>query len=184
MNIGDVIDGKYRLVRLIDQGGMGAVFEAEHMVIGSTMAVKLLHTQLVQDQDMVSRFLREARAASAVGSPHIVDVTDAGLAADGSPYLVMEYLEGESLARLLEREAPLEVSRAARIMLQVCETLELAHSKNIVHRDLKPENLFLIEWTDGSEWVKVLDFGIAKVRTAFSGPSTQLTQTGTTLGTP
>lgn len=119
MNVGDVINEKYRLVRVMGEGGMGAVFEAHHQLVGQRYALKCLHPNLAADQTMVKRFIREARAAAAIGSEHIVYVTDGGLTDNGSPYIVREYLEGEDLESLLEREGQLEPERAVRLMLQV-----------------------------------------------------------------
>jgi serine/threonine protein kinase/TPR repeat protein len=184
MQVGDVIDGKYELVRLIGQGGMGEVFEARHLRIGRRLAVKLLHRHLDENEELVARFVREAQAAAAIGSDHIVEVTDAGETKDGAPYLVMEYLEGESLSALVKRQGPLDPKKAAELVLQICEGLAAAHDRGIIHRDLKPENLLLVRRPDGSEQVKVLDFGVAKFRETLTDESQELTGSGTTLGTP
>ena len=184
MQVGDIIDGKYRIVRLIGEGGMGAVFEARHTSIGRRVALKFLLARLTKHPEYLARFLREAQAAGAVGSEHIVAVTDLGSAPDGTPYLVMEYLEGEELADVLRREGPMDPARAVRLIIQVCRGLGAAHRQNIVHRDLKPENLMLTRREDGAEWVKLLDFGIAKVRDALAAEQGQLTSASAFLGTP
>ena len=184
MKPGDIVDGKYRIVRLMGEGGMGAVYEVHHEIVGGRFALKCLHPQHATNPEIVKRFIQEARAASAIGSEHIVMVTDGGQLETGAPYLVMEYLEGEDLASMLKREGRLDQARAVGLMLQVCEALTPAHERGIVHRDLKPGNLFLTQREKYGEWVKVLDFGIAKVRSGVAGRSASMTKTGATLGTP
>ena len=184
MKAGDLIDGKYRIVRLMGEGGMGAVWEVRHEVMGQRFALKTLHPQYASDTSMVQRFIREARAASAIGSEHIVYITDAGQAADGSSFLVMEYLEGEDLGEVLKREGRLDQARAIELMLQVCDALQPAHERGIIHRDLKPANLFLVQREKYGEWVKVVDFGIAKVAAKVTGEQGSLTKTGAMMGTP
>jgi serine/threonine-protein kinase len=179
---GQVLGEKYRLARLIGEGGMGAVYEAQHLVVKRRFAVKLLRPELAKNTEAIARFRREAEAAGALESEHVAAVTDFGEAPDGAPYIVMEYLVGESVAALLEREGPLPVPRAVSILLQVCRGLEVAHDAGIVHRDLKPDNLFVIKRTDGSDLVKILDFGIAKLQGGATG--VQVTRTGSAPGTP
>jgi serine/threonine-protein kinase len=176
----------WELVRKIGEGGMGAVWEGRHRRMGRRVAIKLMRPGLGEGSVVASRLLREAQAAAAVGSDHVVDVLDAGEAEDGAPYLVMEYLEGETLAAALAREAghALTVERAVGVMIQVCRALGAAHERGVVHRDLKPANLFLTRRSDGAEWVKVLDFGIAKVRESREDPRGRLTVEGELLGTP
>ena len=180
--VGRTAGGKYKLVRLLGSGGMGEVYEAQHSIIGRRFAIKFLHPLLASNAETVARFQREAQAAGGLENENIAAVVDAGTADDGAPYLVMEYLDGEDLAHLLVRGGPLPVPRAAYIIIQACRGLAAAHSRGIVHRDLKPENLFICKRNDGSDLVKVLDFGIAKLHTG--RPGTGLTQTGTTMGTP
>jgi len=180
--VGKILGGKYRLVRLLGAGGMGEVYEAQHELIGRRFAIKFLHPQLASNTEVVARFQREAQAAGGLENENIAAVVDAGTADDGAPYLVMEYLDGEDLAHLLVRGGALPLSRAVFIMIQACRGLAAAHSRGIVHRDLKPENLYICRRNDGSDLVKVLDFGIAKLHTGRA--STSLTQTGTTMGTP
>ncbi|HKO51931.1 MAG TPA: protein kinase [Polyangiaceae bacterium] len=180
--VGQVIADKYRILRLLGQGGMGEVYEARHVVVGRRFALKFLHEHLARGSDSLSRFLREAQAAGALDSEHIAAVLDFDKAADGSPFLVMEYLAGESLATLLTREGPLPVTRAIGILLQVCSGLEVAHRAGIVHRDLKPDNLFVTRPPSGSELIKILDFGIAKL--IDSGSDGSITSSGAILGTP
>jgi hypothetical protein len=177
--VGTTVDGKYRLVRLLGSGGMGEVYEAQHAGIGRRFAIKFLHRFLASSSDVVARFQREAQAAGSLENENIAAVVDIGTAGDGAPFLVMEYLDGEDLARLLVGSGPLSVPRATYMAIQVCRGLAAAHAGSIVHRDLKPENLFICKRNDGSDLVKILDFGIAKFH-AGAG----LTQTGTTMGTP
>jgi serine/threonine protein kinase len=178
---GEILAGKYRIVRLIGEGGMGQVYEAEHATVGRRFAVKFLRPHLASNEEALARFRREARAAGALDSEHIATVTDFDVAADGSPFLVMEYLEGRSLGQLLAEEGPLPVPRAAGALLQVCRGLEVAHAAGILHRDLKPDNLFVVRRADGSERVKILDFGIAKLM--YSAEPLPI-QTGGAIGTP
>ena len=180
--IGRLIGGKYRLLRLIGQGGMGAVYEAQHAVIGRRFAVKFLHARWAGGEAALARFRREAQAAGTLVSEHIAQVTDFDVTEDGAPYLVMEYLLGESLAELLQREGPLSVPRVLHFVLQACRGLAEAHAAGVVHRDLKPDNLFVVRRADGSEQIKVLDFGIAKVQTPEDNQA--ITRTGAMLGTP
>jgi serine/threonine-protein kinase len=177
--VGKTVAGKYRLVRLVGSGGMGDVYEAQHQGIGRRFAIKFLHQLLAGNSEVVARFQREAQAAGGLENENIAAVVDIGTADDGVPFIVMEYLEGEDLARLLVRSGPLSVPRASFIAIQACRGLAAAHGRGIVHRDLKPENLFICKRNDGSDQVKILDFGIAKFHA-----STNLTQTGTTMGTP
>lgn len=163
---------------------MGAVYEVHHEVTGARLALKTLHPDLAVDQNMVSRFIQESRAASAIGNEHIVFITDAGQTATGAPYLVMEHLDGTDLETLLKREVVMSPKRAAQLALQVCDALHAVHEKGIVHRDLKPANLFVTQRSDVGEWVKILDFGIAKFRQSSSNEARALTKTGTTMGTP
>ena len=178
MKIGDVIDGKYELVRLLGQGGMGKVFEARHEMINRRVALKLLHDDVTTNDTAVTRFVHEAQAAAAIGSEHIIDVTDGGRLPSGAPYLVMEYLEGEDLGVTLTREWKLRPERATSLIVQACQGLAAAHEVGIIHRDLKPDNLYVTRKDDGKEWVKLLDFGIAKFR------NLNVTPTDVALGTP
>jgi serine/threonine protein kinase len=177
--LGEVIDGKYRLVELLGRGGMGEVYQAEHTVINRSVAVKLLRARHADNSLISERFLREAKAASAIGHRNIVEIYDVGRTGDGSIYIVMERLRGRSLADLLREEAPLTTERAVEIALEVLEGLRAAHDRGIIHRDLKPDNVFMIE----GRGVKLLDFGISKM-TGGAAASEELTETGVALGTP
>ncbi|MEM9191409.1 MAG: protein kinase [Myxococcota bacterium] len=180
--LGTEVQGRYRIERLLGEGGMGNVYAAEHLLIGKPVAIKCLNAELSEDSSVVARFRREARAATAIGHEHIIDVTDMGDLPDGTPFMVMEFLRGRELADLLA-EGPLPIGRAVHIFRQVCDALYAAHGKAIVHRDLKPENIFLIERKGDPDFVKVLDFGISKIQgLGIKDPS--LTKTGIAIGTP
>jgi serine/threonine protein kinase len=176
-----IIDGRYRIHRRIGEGGMGTVYAAEHVEIGKSVAVKILHLQYSGDEQLVERFRREARAASRVGHPNIIDVTDFGTTDDGCAFFVMELLHGMDLADVLAREQRLGTERAVRIAVQVCRALQAAHEVGIIHRDLKPENIYLVARDGETDFVKVLDFGIAQNLAFASG---RLTNPGMAMGTP
>ena len=179
--------GNYRVTQLLGEGGMGAVYLAEHPGIGRRVAVKVLLPQLARDQEMVIRFFNEARAANAVHHPGIVEVLDFGTLPTGAPYIVMEYLDGESLGSRLASAGRLALAGGVEIVAQAARALGAAHAQGIVHRDLKPDNLFLTPapGMPGRERVKVLDFGIAKLSPRGLGVSTSVkTRTGVLMGTP
>lgn len=178
LDLPELIGGKYRPLRLIGKGGMGAVYEVEHTHTGQHLALKVLARQ--QGDGSAERFKREARAASSIQSEHIVRVTDADVAPElaGAPFLVMELLEGEDLDRVIER-GPVPAEESLVWLRQVARGLDRAHARGIVHRDLKPANLFLTQRDDGSPLVKILDFGIAKM-----DAHTALTRSDAFLGTP
>jgi serine/threonine protein kinase len=175
----------YEVVSLLGEGGMGTVYLALHPIMGRKAAIKVLKPELARDESLVMRFFNEARAANAIRHPNIIDIIDVGLLPDDNvPYMLMEFLEGESLATRLDRVRPLQVSAAVEIASQTASALAAAHSKGIVHRDLKPDNLFLVpdEMVGTGERVKVLDFGIAKLRDDMRGSSMK-TRTGAIMGT-
>ncbi len=185
--IGTTLDGRYRLDRVIGHGGMGSVYEAVHTGTGRRVAIKLIRQMALGDTDVWSRFQREARASSAIDTRHIVQVLDSGRdAASGLPFMAMELLEGDDLGFLLERGGALEQGLALRVVSQACVGLAKAHKAQVVHRDIKPANIFLTEEDEGDEViVKLLDFGIAKVRPGpLDNDGLHLTQTGKLLGTP
>lgn len=176
------LDDRYRLKKILGIGGMGAVYEGEHTAIGNRVAVKVLFVH-GRKKETLLRFRREAQAAGTIGHPNIVRVHDLGLSSEGIPYLVMDYVEGDSLAAILARDAPLDSGRAVHLVEQILLALEAAHEHGIIHRDVKPENVMVERDSEGREIAKVLDFGISKVRP--TGAETQgLTQTGVVLGTP
>ncbi len=160
--IGDVIDGRYRIVQLLGVGGMGCVFEAHQVHLNHRVALKFILPSMVTESSAVGRFLREARAAARLRTPHVCHVLDLGTLPTGTPFLAMEYLEGETVEQRLIREGPFSVTLAIRAVSEVLEALSEAHGLGIVHRDLKPANLFFARVASGAEVVKVLDFGIAK----------------------
>ena len=184
--IGTTLLGRYLVTNKIGQGGMGAVYEATHTLIGKRVAVKVLLDKYARKEQVVARLEQEARLASSIGHEHIIDITDFGTTDDGRTFVVMEFLEGESLAECLHREGPLPETRILQIAQQVASALSAAHAKGIVHRDVKPENVFLLRRKD-VDYVKVVDFGISKsLRNSDLGEedSPRLTQTGMVLGTP
>ncbi len=181
VGVGDLVDGKYRLLRVIGEGGWGIVFEGENARTLKRVAIKILRARPDLTADIRTRFEREAQAAGRIGSDHIVEVFDLGTVADGSHYMVMELLSGEDLATRLRSQGALDPTSAARIVLQLLEGLAAAHEAGIMHRDLKPENLFLVPTRSGEDFVKILDFGISK----FTSPGmTSATMTGAVLGSP
>ncbi|MFO0601558.1 MAG: protein kinase [Polyangiales bacterium] len=173
--------GNYTIVRLLGEGGMGAVYEATHVGLGKRVALKTLLPQIARDAGVRARFLQEGKAASQIRHPNVVDVTDVGVEGE-VPYLVMEFLDGESLARRIERGGRLGAREVADMMLPVIAALSAIHAEGIVHRDLKPDNVFLARTRDGMVVPKVLDFGISKVEDA--GRPKALTATSALLGTP
>jgi serine/threonine-protein kinase len=177
---GDVVEGKYRLERIIGIGGMGAVVEAWHVALEEPVAIKFLLPERGASKKARARFEREARASFKIRSEHVARVLDVGLLGETMPYMVMEYLRGRNLAQLLLKRGPFEASTAVGYVLQACEAVAEAHALGIVHRDLKPENLFLTYRADGSPCIKVLDFGLAKV----SQHRGSLTTVNRGMGTP
>jgi len=182
--VGEVLDRRYRLLRVLGSGGMGTVYEAEHVVLKRARAVKILHPSLGAARGMAQRFEREAIAAGKLRDPHCVEVSDFGKLADGTLYLAMELVKGPTLRDLLDQEGRLPLPRAARITGQMLRALEHAHSLDIVHRDVKPENIILVERDGDRDFVKLLDFGIAKLIGAEGENQEQLTATGFAVGTP
>ena len=180
--IGTTIDGKYRIESKLGEGGMGAVYSATRLLIGDVVAIKVLHTDQVADQQAVERFRREAQAAARLKHPNVVTIHDFGVTNKNLAYLVMEMVEGESLRSIIKQQGPLSASATAAIASQVCAALEEAHQRHIVHRDLKPDNIIVAASQTGLR-VKVLDFGIAKLRD-LPVTADSLTQTGTVIGTP
>src|SRR5262245_3062090 len=176
--VGDVLAGKYRVTKILGIGGMGMVVAATHLELDQRVAIKFMLPG-ADSPDTAARFLREAKAAGRLNSDHVCRVMDVGRFDSGAPYIVMEYLQGESLAAMLRRRGPLPVSDAVDAILQAIEGLAEAHAHGIVHRDLKPDNLFLHRRNDGGTTVKVLDFGISKV--SVTGLSTR---TGDIMGSP
>jgi len=185
---GEVLDGKYRIEHLLGEGGMGAVAKATHVLRRAPVALKFMSPAVLSMQGAVERFVNEGVAASQIDSDHVVKVFDVGRLPSGAPYLVMEFLEGRDLSQLLEREGPvLPVPRAVHFIVQALRALHTAHAAGIVHRDMKPSNCFVINKDGEPDFVKLVDFGISKVRAADDGsaaPAPHLTKTNSALGTP
>jgi serine/threonine-protein kinase len=179
--VGRTIADKYEIISLLGEGGMGAVYMAKHTQVGKRFAIKLLHEQFAHHAEMVERFMREARAAGEVGHDNIIEIYDIGRDASGAIYMVMEVLKGSSLEDVVQAQ-PIPYPLATYILLQVLSALEAAHARGIVHRDMKPDNVFLTTVAGQPNFVKVLDFGIAKIKSGEGGHG--LTQTGTMMGTP
>jgi tRNA A-37 threonylcarbamoyl transferase component Bud32 len=180
---GQVLESKYRISKMLGGGAMGIVYEAYHLLLQKSVAIKVLRPELAQVEDLRDRFEAEARAAAAIGHPNIITVTDMGQTPEGALYFVMDRLRGETLGERLEKQGKLEVAAAVRIMLEVLAGLEAAHELRLVHRDLKPDNIFLARPPGGREIAKILDFGIAKAL-ASVGRRSKGTHVGTTVGTP
>ena len=178
---GTIFASKYEIVRPLGKGGMGVVLEAKHARLGQAVAIKLLKPELLSDGESVMRFEREARAAARLTSPHAARIYDVDTTPEGIPFMVMEYLEGRDLARILQEQQVLGVEDAVDWVMQACAAMAEAHALGIVHRDLKPSNLFLAENVATGAIVKVLDFGISKITVE---SEQQLTTTATVLGTP
>ncbi len=177
---GQLIDGRYQIDYVLGVGSMGVVYGARHAAVGKLVAIKALRAHLASDAEAIQRFNAEATAATSIGNQHIVETFDFGRLPDGTAYMVMEYLEGRSLAELIEGWSPLPLERMTRIGVQIAEALNAAHLAGIVHRDLKPDNVFLCERDGDADFVKILDFGIAK----FGVSQARLTQAGAVFGTP
>jgi eukaryotic-like serine/threonine-protein kinase len=182
IEVGQVV-GNYAVTEKLGEGGMGIVYLVEHPVIGRKAALKAVHPHFARNPMVVSRFVTEAKAVNQIGHEHIVDITDFGTTPSGDFYFIMEYLGGDSLAGALNRQAPFSPERALRIALQLADALEASHAHGVIHRDLKPDNIVLVEHGTDRDFVKVLDFGLAKL----VGPDQagmRNTQTGSVVGTP
>jgi tRNA A-37 threonylcarbamoyl transferase component Bud32 len=173
--------GNYRILNKIGTGGMGAVYLAEHPLIGKRVALKVIHRELAGNRDVVQRFFQEARAVNKIGNDHIVEIHDFGQTPEGDHFFIMEYLEGQTLASVLSREVKIDVMRSLHVGAQIASALAAAHAAGIIHRDLKPDNIMLMAKLGDADFVKVLDFGLAKM---FSAETAVKTAAGVLLGTP
>ena len=181
VGVGDVLLGKYRVEAVLGRGGMGVVVRCMHIALNEPVAIKMMRQDVAPDHAAIERFMREAQAAAKLKSEYVARVSDVGTFEDGTPYMVMEHLEGHDLGELIEHRGKIAVPWAAELMLQTAEALAEAHSLGIVHRDVKPTNLFVTWRTDGTALIKVLDFGVSKVH---AGTDLRLTNTQSLLGTP
>jgi len=185
LSTGEIIDGKYRTTRLIGEGGMGAVYEAENIRIHRKVAIKVLHAGVAETAEAVQRFEREAQAAGRIGSEHIVEVLDLGNLPSGDRYMVMEFMDGDSLGGRIKSKGRLAPAELYPIAHQLLAALDAAHSAGIIHRDLKPDNVFLLRSRSGlSDFVKLLDFGISKFNQLSGDSGFSMTRTGAVMGTP
>src|SRR5882762_3560848 len=184
LEIGQIIEGKYRIIRLIGEGGMGAVYEGENVRIRRRVAIKVLHAATASNAEAVQRFEREAQAAGRIGSDHILEVLDLGSLTNNDRFMVMEYLDGESLSARIQRRVRLTPREVVPLARQILAGLSAAHSAGIIHRDLKPDNIYILREKAGqADYVKIIDFGISKFQ-AMSGDVMNMTRTGTVMGTP
>jgi len=181
--LGQTLAGKYLVEKLIKRGGMGAVYQGKHVLMDKTVAIKVLRPALAVDDDVVARFSREAKAASRISNPHAVSVTDFGESENGIVFLVMEYLEGRTLKEIIRSEGAMPLARVVEIIRQVTGALDAAHGQGVVHRDLKSDNI-MVSQTNGGDWAKVLDFGIAKIQQPASIKDADLTAPNLVIGTP
>jgi eukaryotic-like serine/threonine-protein kinase len=185
VQVGQILAGKYRVERVLGQGGMGVVVAATHLQLGQQFALKFLLPHMCQHAEAVVRFAREARAAVQIQSEHVARVSDVGTLETGAPYMVMEYLQGSDLSEVLRARGPLPIPEAISFVLQACEAIAEAHALGIIHRDLKPANLFLTRRRDGSPLVKVLDFGISKaLQDTLASNAPSVTSTAAIMGSP
>jgi serine/threonine-protein kinase len=182
--VGQMLTDRYRIDERISEGGMGTVYRATHVLMDKRVAIKVLHPSLAADDKIVARFSREARAASRISHPHALNVTDFGESESGVVFLVMEFLDGRTLKEVIHSDGPMPLSRAVEIIKQVSGALDAAHAEGVVHRDLKSDNIMLVEGANGSDWAKVLDFGIAKIKETAGHTDPGLTAPNLIIGTP
>lgn len=182
--VGTVIGGRYEVLSVIGRGGMSVVYKARNRAVGSIVAVKTLKEDLVQDEELFARFCQEAKAVQLLTHPHVVTVHEFGVTLNGQPFIVMDYLDGQTLSDVLEQMGRIPVKRLLKIAIQVCDALGHAHVHKIIHRDIKPGNIMLIETANDTDFVKLFDFGFAKLLPRRGIAAQSLTQHGDVLGTP
>lgn len=183
-HVGSILDGKYEVLSVVGRGGMSVVYRCRNVYTQQVVAVKMLKQDLVDDAELVARFSREASAGIKMVHPNIIGMHEVGTASSGQPYIVMDFLEGETLLRVLKRDGRISVKRCVKIMLQVCDAVAHMHNQKIIHRDLKPGNIMLVETAFDSDVVKMFDLGFAKIRSEPGSNKGDLTQFGDVLGTP
>ena len=185
LSVGELVGGKYKIKSMLGEGGMGVVFGATHLDLNCDVAIKVIRQELNQQPELIARLMQEARAAAQIRSDHVCRVLDVSRLDNGSPYVVMEYLDGKNLASVIDAKGRLPERVAVDYLLQACEAIAEAHRSGIVHRDLKPENLFLAEFPDGRRAIKVLDFGISKATGAWKNATERsLTNPSSAMGSP
>ncbi|HEY9786631.1 MAG TPA: protein kinase [Candidatus Obscuribacterales bacterium] len=182
--IGTVLAGNYEILEVLGHGGMGVVYRGKHTLMERVVAIKMLQSQLISDTNSVKRFQQESKAAAKLKHPHIIDVYDFGISPAGQPYIVMEFLEGTPLSDLIKREGQVGVERSIKILSQACDALDHAHKQGVVHRDLKPSNVVLTVYDEEKDYVKVVDFGVAKLIEQSQQEGQRLTQAGEVCGSP
>ncbi len=182
--IGSILNSTYQIQEVVGSGGMGRVYKARDVLMERTVAIKMLHAHLTSDQASIQRFQQEARAASAINHPNVITAYDFGISESGQPYLIMDFLQGKSLSNTIDDSNGLEYSRAIHIFAQTCDALHVAHTKGVIHRDLKPSNIMVVQNRDDPDFVKIVDFGIAKLLPHSGKQSQNLTQTGELFGSP
>jgi eukaryotic-like serine/threonine-protein kinase len=180
--IGTILAGNYEILSVLGQGGMGVVYKARHALMDRIVAIKMLQAQLITDSMSVKRFQHESKAASRINHPNVISVFDFGISPTGQPYIVMDFLAGTPLSDEIKKDGQIGVERTIKIMAQACDALEHAHRQGVIHRDLKPSNIVLINFDDDKDFVKVVDFGVAKLLTGTE--SQKLTQVGEVCGSP
>lgn len=183
--IGTVLAGNYEILEVLGQGGMGVVYRGKHSLMERIVAIKMLLSQLISDTNSVKRFQQESKAAARLKHPHIIDVYDFGISPAGQPYIVMEFLEGTPLSDLIKKEGQIGVERSIKLISQACDALDHAHKQGVVHRDLKPSNIVLTQYDEEKDYVKVVDFGVAKlIEHGNNNEGQRLTQAGEVCGSP
>jgi serine/threonine-protein kinase len=182
--IGTVLDNSYEVISIIGHGGMGVVYKARHTLMDRVVAIKMLKSTLISDSMSVKRFQQEVKASARIDHPHAITVYNFGISPEGLPYIVMDFLQGDSLAEVIKAEGHVEVDRGVKIITQACEALAHAHKQGVVHRDLKPSNIVLTNYDDDPDFVKVVDFGVAKLMGGTAEGAQRLTQTGEVCGSP